>query len=1253
MRTLTNHRLAFLLGLLWILCVAAPAMAEDTEIYVGLGATQSAAKPNVLFILDTSGSMGSIVQGDQYDPTQTYTGTCDPTKLYWNQGTAPPTCGTDQWFPVSAFKCGNEKSLEQLNLDPDGNISSTAAGYIRDYIARWNTSYSDASQYQWTSLTDAGGTPVNDPTYVECKADNGKYGVDDYTVTNQTDVYPSNGTTGPWNSSPDSGGGGWYCSIYCVGGGSGWFKHWCDKNCSGSGGNSNPFSWNNYNNYYTVYSANYLNWYNYDPNVCNDPNKNDHPSAPTCPTRIQAVKQAVKNLVNATSGLNIGMMRYETNVERGNNFGGPVIFPITDMDQSSSVVTDFDNAVDGLTANGNTPLAETMYEAMLYYRGQAPYFGSSSKTFAGQSVPIPSVSGSLNTSGDYQTPIQYQCQKNFIIYLTDGEPTQDGDADSLINPIIANGPTLATGKSCAYSNSDDSTDCLDNLAEYMFKTDSATSDLGNDLPGTQNITTYTLGFDLSGDCSTDPTGPVCLLTTTAKNAGGKFYTVDNYQTLTTAFNSITSEIMAVNTTFTAPAVSVNAFNRVTHRKELYFTIFRPSQFVHWPGNVKEYLLDYQKDANGNKISSVPIILDANGQPAVDPKTGFFASNATSFWTPSSESPDGDNTSLGGAASQIPDDPSTRNVYTYTGTSDMTLSDAVNALDSANANTTSNTTGKLTQTMFNVSMSDSGFVNLVKWARGWDVNDADADGSTTDTRQEMGDPLHAKPVLVTYGGTDASPDITMYAITNDGYLHAINVSTGAEIFAFVPQDQLKNLDTLYNDGVSSTGYSHNYGLDGNIEVWVQDNNGDGVISSSDGDHVYIYFGQRRGGNHYYALDVTDRSNPKLLWTITGGTGDFAQLGDTWSTPTHGVIKVLDGSQLVSKDVLIFGGGYDNNNDTPDQVPPTTDSIGNAIYIVDATTGQRLWWASTTGLTPTPDLQLSSMTNSIPSQVKALDVNGDGFIDRLYVGDMGGRIWRFDIDNTTTSSLSNRITGGVIANLDYSSPSATLTSADDRKFYYAPDVALNYDNSGTPYLSIAIGSGYRAHPLSPTVHDRFYMIRDNNVYNKPASYTAITEADLFDATNVINYTANQTTTLNSDQGWYISLNNVSDNSWQGEKVLARALTFNGYILFTTFTPVVDTSTSADACSPSQGVGRTYMVNVANAAPVQNLDGVGTAADLTRGDRAETLVRTGLPPEVTVVFPAEQGAQPVALVGSEELSLSLTNNPTKTYWFQDNVN
>ncbi len=48
----------------------------------------------------------------------------------------------------------------------------------------------------------------------------------------------------------------------------------------------------------------------------------------------------------------------------------------------------------------------------------------------------------------------------------------------------------------------------------------------------------------------------------------------------------------------------------------------------------------------------------------------------------------------------------------------------------------------------------------------------------------------------------------------------------------------------------------------------------------------------------------------------------------------------------------------------------------------------------------------MKYSIPSDISRVDTNGDGYVDRLYVGDTGGLMWRFDIKDADPNTWSAR-------------------------------------------------------------------------------------------------------------------------------------------------------------------------------------------------------------------------------------------------------
>lgn len=1127
MKRPNSKKIAALLLAVCTGCLSAwPALADDTEVYLGNNAGQTQVRPNVLFIMDTSGSMGTNVTTTVgvYDPTQTYTGSCDASRYYWSSTGSPPSCAyTSHYIDVGSFKCDDASTA--LTSGGNGYYVGRLGRY--NYGRRWD---------RWDSLSRRNHT---DP--VECEADYGVHG----DGVDATKLYPADSRNGgPWRTDT-----------------------------------TNAIDWSSTGGNYTFYSANYLNW-------------RENYATTYTQTRLQIVKDTLKSLLDGSSGINAGLMRFDSNAE-----GGYFLEAIKPLDATHRA--DMKTSVDALTAGGGTPLAETMYEAGLLFRDKPVDYGDSSS-------PGTNTTDVLDPSdtSKYKTPIEYQCQKNFAVLLTDGEPTSDSSADSKIAamPGFAN----VTGASSC------SGDCLDEMAQYLHD-----RDLNSSLNDTQNVITYTIGFQSNQQ----------LLSDTASKGGGKYFLADSADTLANAFTSIITEVLAVNTTFVAPAVTANAFNRLTHRDELYFALFKPSSLPRWHGNVKRYGI----------AGDPPIVVDANGDSAVDVNTGFFASGTQSFW---SDVADGAEVKAGGAAAELT---TSRNLYTYTGGSvpnNVTLTASANALSENNS--------AISKTMLGINAETDAYrTNLLEWARGIDVDDEDEDGSTTDARHFMGDPLHTKPALVTYGGTDANPDITLFASTNEGFLHAIDTSDGHEQFAFMPQALLPNLNTLYQN---AGGDEHPYGLDGPITIWHRDANGDGLVLNADGtvqsgEHVYLYIGMRRGGNHYYALDVTNRSAPKLMWRIDGGSGDFASLAQTWSRPVFTKVKING----VEKQVLIFGGGYDTTQDTTGTAR-TADSIGNAIYMIDANTGARLWWAGPAG--SGANLELSGMTNAFPADPRVIDIDLDGHADRLYMADVGGRLWRIDFNDANTGA-GNLATGYMMADFNDGA-----TAAGNRHFYYPPDVAL-IQNGTQKFLSVAVGSGYRAHPLDTDVHDRFYMIRDNDVYGPPRdangniSYpSTLSESNLYDATaNLIGQgtateQATAVTQLNGSSGWYISLDKP-DGTWEGEKVLSESLTVQNQILFTTFTPVVNNAVQ-NSCAPSQGTARVYHVNLLDATPVKNYDQVGSADALTRSDRPVALARGGIPPEPVLLFPSQGGA--IVMVGPEKLpDFELNLKTERTKWEQ----
>tara|TARA_R110002167_G_scaffold14825_1_gene59732 strand:+ start:166 stop:5358 length:5193 start_codon:yes stop_codon:yes gene_type:complete len=893
----------------------------------------------------------------------------------------------------------------------------------------------------------------------------------------------------------------------------------------------------------------------------------------------------------------------------GSNLAPRLVFythPDNLSDSSVTVRQKLNLIVDSLTSKSGTPIVDTLYEAALYYRGDAVDYGktrgtgsdteqantrisygngiASGSSWSGDELVRPAdcsddnlgsiacADEEITGSAMYNSPISADCQSNHIVLLTDG----DASANTSVAKVQSMTSTTCTG-------SDDKT-CGIELLSYLKNVDQHTRD--ND----QTITTHTIGFNFSDQWLKD----------LASTGGGGFYEADSASDLTGAFDTIIKTIKAVNTTFVQPSVTINQFNRFSHRDDVYFSLFKPQETAKWYGNLKKY-----------QLKGSPATLYDNRspqQPAIDPLTGFFGINSQSFW---SVDEDGNAVEKGGAASRIP---ASRKIYTNVSSSAV-LSVTENAFNESNP--------LLTNALLGIA-DDTYRTNLLKWARGLDANGAQ--------RFELGDPLHSRPELVTYDGLSDPLESSIFFGTNEGFLHAVDINTGIEQFSFIPKELLGNLDTYFVN--ASTG-SRPYGMDGGITLWTKDANKDGRLNKDDGDFAYLYIGMRRGGRNYYALDVTDVNNPSLMWQITGGSAGFEALGQTWSRPVKSKV-VFDN---VKYDVLIFGGGYDaTTQDKPDPDGPATrtaDTMGNAIYIVDALTGAKIWSA---GKDNTYNEWDSTMVYGIPSEIRVLDMNQDGIADQLYFGDMGGQIWRFDIYNTDNDNLLKQsVDITKIADLGGSD------AASNRRFYYPPDLALAIEGKDR-YLSLAIGSGYRAHPLNTAIEDRFYMIKQFATHAKPAdTWNVLTEADLYDATaNLIGQgdDAEQSvakSTLTNKEGWYLRMEN------SGEKVLSGSTTIQNQIVFTSYQP---TTAAAGSCNPTQGTSRAYLVSLFDATPMKDINEDGT---IVVEDRVIQLQIGSIPATPTVIDTVD--SKPTVWVGPERLDQVNTDvESSRTYWIEE---
>ena len=307
----------------------------------------------------------------------------------------------------------------------------------------------------------------------------------------------------------------------------------------------------------------------------------------------------------------------------------------------------------------------------------------------------------------------------------------------------------------------------------------------------------------------------------------------------------------------------------------------------------------------------------------------------------------------------------------------------------------------------------------------------------------------------------------------------------------------------------------------------------------------------------------------------------ELGESWSVPQFGLVKTTDLDTDNGTAVLFIGGGYSENN-----------SAGRAIVAVDVLTGEVV--RKFTDVTSnTADVMHTADTNiyySIPSTVKVIDEDHNGFVDKVYVGDLGGQLWR--IGKVTAQSFPdcdeniNNWEGQILFRAPtYAVDAVTYT----RKFFYPPSVTLEHG-----YDLVFIGTGDREAACdTPTGADRIYSIKDTH------GSTILIETDLVDVTDTqvtapnLDY-ATGDVDLNGryDQGWYIRL--VDQNGAAvGEKVLAKSTVFYKTLYITSFTP------NNHPCLPG-GEGKIYAVDYKTGGAVlfigSDIDGDGNP-DLTR--------------------------------------------------------
>ena len=831
------------------------------------------------------------------------------------------------------------------------------------------------------------------------------------------------------------------------------------------------------------------------------------PSTQEAGSKMAIEKCALYNVIHAlptkpdgSALFNVGLMLF--NESPAANSGGYVrraLMPVTAANKAAfkaiirnlSILNDKGN---------NAAFSKALHEAFLVFSGAVPYKGT-----AGSKWDPAAVAG-----GRYVRPGgDANCARNFIIFIGNGGPGEvtDNEARALLTGLGGN--TTKINYPTAYIRNSDQSNWADEYARFMNGADVSAGS------GRQNIVTHAIAVT---GASSDGLYPN-FMRAMANQGGGSYYAASNASALTQALTEIFNQIQAVDSVFSAVSLPLSASRQGTYQNQIFVGIFRPDaqSAPRWMGNLKQFQVAY--DAPTDSLT----LVDADGRAAISASTGFINPNARSFWTsPStfwinrpagtpptaSDSPDGEVAEKGGAAQRLRtnfangQDP--RKVYTC-------LACASGSLLSATPFERSN--ASITAGMLGVASSDR--AALIDWVRGQEnVDNEKGPGSPVTVRPSIhNDVLHSRPVVIDYGG---STGVVVFYGTNGGLLHAVRgqqtgSGAGEELWSFVAEETFPRLNrqrantplVLYPTtptGVTAT--RRDYFFDGPI----------GVYRDTASNRTIIYPTMRRGGRLIYALDVSDPLQPRFLWKLSDSMASV--LGQTWSEPRVARIRGQAGP------VLVMGAGYDA--DAEDVDPPVAGTRGNAVMLIDALTGSVL-------------RQLGSTERSVAADVALLDSDFDGFIDRAYAVDIGGSLYRIDLESASgTALLPSEWSLTRIARLG--------DGLGARKFFYGPDVVAT-----KTFTAVMMGSGDREKPLKTSGDDGFYLIKDTRLGKGPPSgaTTAVLASEL----------AAVGTTSSFDKGCYLPLQT-------GEKVVTNASSIGGTTFFSTNRPTPSTPGSCNA-------------------------------------------------------------------------------------------
>jgi len=859
-------------------------------------------------------------------------------------------------------------------------------------------------------------------------------------------------------------------------------------------------------------------------------------------SRVTAARQVLRDVicqVNAVGDVRFGLAQFY----RGDDpQGGHVKVPIEDFSPLHAAALDL--SIDELEGETWTPLAETLYNVYRYFQSRStPATGKDgATTFPAYDLDLAGNTATGSLVPD--SPVEYDCQKNFVVLITDGEPTRD-DFDGM-------GPTTFRNNLVGDYNPDNAlpeagdedweSDCsfcretswyLDDLAMYM-----AENDFQEDFDGDQTIDVYTVGFTTQLLANQ-------LLQKTANVGNGLFRLSNNAEELVSAIVTILTDVIEKSQSFTAATVPAS---RATDGNNFYASYFLPSSdSAYWEGHVKNF-----------EFNKAGQILDANGNCALDDpnparcELGALKTNEDGFWDALDEVPAAGLRKLFVSNYQSAPPlsvPILAPEFTRNTLSPLDLVSGSELLGVA-----PNSTADFPPN--SASNDDELRDRIVDYVRGceWDSSPC------ADRPKKLWDIFHSNPLLIgspNAGHADPSYRLfakkyklrrrVLYAGSNGGFVHGFdagdwdtsldpdgfNRGTGTEMMGFMTYPARQKVKELAKDKPSPKTYL----MDGQLQaadVWLPPS-ATAIPNAADEWHTLLVGTMRQGGDVIYALDITDPPDPNYpngrnstlpfpayMWEFPceadhvkcKGFGSFKYadyMGESWSDPVITKIRARVGSndnngEGFDRWVAIFGGGYDEAGDPnvatsyDGSSDSQTSRRGRAIFMVDVATGELI---AMKRFDHSPLNGEPAMRFAMPSAPSVFDLNFDGYADVVYIGDLGGNLWKWVIHDFASIPSSGTVGNDTeiqqsqwaftrLFEGDHCTFSAVnpLVCPEDhyKSFYFPPTGALVRG-----VLWLAFGTGERnqldfpGYTGTTQENNRFYVLKDLDPLEKTSTQT----------------------------------------------------------------------------------------------------------------------------------------------------------------------